>query len=91
ILLDEPTNGLDPNAIIELRETLKTLRDAGACVIFSSHILSEVQALCDRVVVLAYGTVATQGTVAEVCQASGTTTLEPAFLQLTRQHISSAN
>ncbi len=89
ILLDEPTNGLDPNAIIELRETLKTLRDAGACVIFSSHVLSEVQALCDRVVVLASGTVATQGTVSEVCQASGTSTLEPAFLQLTRQNISS--
>ena len=91
ILLDEPTNGLDPNAIIELRQVLMALRDAGACVIFSSHVLSEVQALCDRVVVLANGTVATQGTVAEVCSASGATALEPAFLQLTRQPNAPAN
>jgi sodium transport system ATP-binding protein len=91
ILLDEPTNGLDPNAIIELRQTLKSLRDAGSCVIFSSHVLSEVQALCDRIVVITNGTIATQGTVEEVCAAAGATALEDAFLHLTRPPTSYTN
>jgi sodium transport system ATP-binding protein len=85
ILLDEPTNGLDPEATMDLRATLKTLRGTGVCIIFSSHVLSEVEELCDRIVVLANGTVATQGTVAAVCSASGADSLEPAFLKLTRR------
>jgi sodium transport system ATP-binding protein len=83
VLLDEPTNGLDPGAIVSFRDQLKRLRDSGVCIIFSSHVLSEVQELCDRIVVIANGSVAQQGTVKEICRATGEDTLERAFLKLT--------
>jgi sodium transport system ATP-binding protein len=83
ILLDEPTNGLDPGSTIDLRAILRTLCSAGVCIVFSSHVLSEVEALCDRIVVLANGAVVTRGTVAELCNTSETGALEPAFLKLT--------
>jgi len=83
LLLDEPTNGLDPRSTKDLRTILKTLSSAGVCIIFSSHVLSEVEALCDRIVVLANGAVVTRGTVADVCSTSGAEALEPAFLKLT--------
>jgi len=84
LLLDEPTNGLDPNATVDFREHLKRLRDRGMAIIFSSHVLSEVHELCHRVVVLANGRVAQQGSLDEICAATGTNTLELAFMKLTR-------
>src|SRR3546814_5864445 len=62
VILDEPTNGLDVMTTRGLRGFLKDLRAEGRCVIFSSHIMQEVAALCDRIVVLANGRVAAQGT-----------------------------
>lgn len=53
LLLDEPTNGLDIPTIRSLRDLLKRLRDAGTCIVFSSHVLEEVRALCDKVVIIA--------------------------------------
>ncbi|MEZ5366163.1 MAG: ATP-binding cassette domain-containing protein [Bryobacterales bacterium] len=52
VILDEPTNGLDVNAVRSLRKVLSDLRDQGRCVIFSSHVMQEVAALCDRLVVV---------------------------------------
>ena len=83
LLLDEPTNGLDIPTIRSLRDLLKRLRDAGICVVFSSHVLDEVRALCDRVVIIAGGTIVAQGSPAELCASTQTTSLEEAFIQLT--------
>lgn len=83
LLLDEPTNGLDIPTVRSLRELLKRLRDEGTCVIFSSHVLEEVQALCDRIVVIAQGKIAGEGSAAELCARAGTASLEDAFVKLT--------
>jgi sodium transport system ATP-binding protein len=82
LLLDEPTNGLDILTIRSLRELLKTLRDEGTCVIFSSHVLEEVRALCDTVVVISEGQIAGQGSATELCSQTSTACLEDAFVQL---------
>jgi sodium transport system ATP-binding protein len=83
LLLDEPTNGLDILTIRSLRELLKRLRGEGTCVIFSSHVLEEVRALCDTVVVISDGRIAGQGSAAELCSQTSTGCLEDAFVQLT--------
>lgn len=85
LLLDEPTNGLDILTIRSLRELLKRLRDEGTCVIFSSHVLEEVTALCDTVVVISEGRIAGQGSVTELCSQTSTACLEDAFVQLTTE------
>jgi sodium transport system ATP-binding protein len=83
LLLDEPTNGLDVLSVRALRHLLRRMRDSGVCVVFSSHLLGEVRTLCDRVVVLAEGRVAAEGTPDELCLRAGVGTLEEAFVALT--------
>lgn len=83
LLLDEPTNGLDILTIRSLRELLRRLRDERTCVIFSSHVLEEVRALCDTVVVISQGKIAGHGSAPELCSQTSTTCLEDAFVQLT--------
>jgi len=83
LLLDEPTNGLDVPTVRSLRDLLKRLRDAGTCVVFSSHVLEEVRALCDRVVVIDRGCLIAQGAPAELCAQTETDSLEDAFVKLT--------
>jgi sodium transport system ATP-binding protein len=83
LLLDEPTNGLDVATQRMLRNLLRGLRDSGTCIVFSSHVLGDVEDLCDRVVVIAKGAVVGEGTIDELCRAAGTETLEAAFLKLT--------
>ena|SRR5947209_5035233 len=82
VLLDEPTNGLDIPTIRSLRSLLRKLRDEGTCVVFSSHVLEEVTALCDRVAVIAQGTIVAQGSPEELCRLTGTAVLEGAFMAL---------
>ena len=82
VILDEPTNGLDVMTTRGLRGFLKELRAEGRCVIFSSHIMQEVAALCDRIVVIAQGRVAAQGTPDELRAATGEANLEDAFVKL---------
>jgi sodium transport system ATP-binding protein len=82
LLLDEPTNGLDILTIRSLRELLKRLRDEGTCVIFSSHVLEEVQALCDTVIVISRGKIAGRGSATELCSQTSTACLQDAFVQL---------
>jgi len=85
LLLDEPTNGLDIPTIRSLRDLLRRLRDSGACVVFSSHVLDEVRALCDKVVVISGGSAIAQGSPAELCIQTDTASLEEAFIKLTWQ------
>jgi ABC-2 type transport system ATP-binding protein len=66
LLLDEPTNGLDPQGMREVRTLLRRLADAGTTVFVSSHLLAEVEAMCDRVGVLAQGRLVAEGTPSEL-------------------------
>jgi sodium transport system ATP-binding protein len=82
ILLDEPTNGLDIMSIRALRDLLRELRAAGKCLLFSSHVMQEVSALCDSIVIVGRGRVVATGTAAELVAQSGATVLEDAFVRL---------
>jgi sodium transport system ATP-binding protein len=80
IVLDEPTNGLDVLATRALRTIIRRLRDEGCCVLFCSHIMQEVAALCERIVVIADGVVAADGTPDELRRTTGQDSLEDAFV-----------
>jgi sodium transport system ATP-binding protein len=82
VMLDEPTNGLDIMSTRSMRDLIRGLRTQGKCVLFSSHIMQEVAALCDRVVIIASGRVVFQGTPSEVLESTGLTSLEDAFVKL---------
>ncbi len=82
LLLDEPSNGLDVMSTRALRAMLLRLRAAGHCIVLSTHIMQEVAALCDRIVIIADGVVAADGTADELRQQAGTHELEDAFVQL---------
>jgi sodium transport system ATP-binding protein len=82
ILLDEPTNGLDVMAVRSLRGLLGKLRDEGHCILFSSHVMQEVGALCDEVVVIAHGMTVATGTPEEIRERTGEANLEDAFVRL---------
>jgi sodium transport system ATP-binding protein len=82
VLLDEPTNGLDVMAVRSLRKLLGQLRDAGHCVLFSSHVMQEVEQLCDEVVVINGGLVVAAGALAEIRARAGNSQLEDAFVSL---------
>jgi sodium transport system ATP-binding protein len=82
VVLDEPTNGLDVMAIRNLREMLLELKGQGRCVLFSSHVMQEVAALCDRVIIIGSGRVLADATLQEIRERSGSATLEEAFLQV---------
>jgi sodium transport system ATP-binding protein len=83
IVLDEPTNGLDVMSTRALRDALRRLRDEhGKCIVFSTHIMQEVERLCDEVVIVARGRAVARGTVASLCDQAGTADFEDAFVQL---------
>lgn len=82
VLLDEPTNGLDVMAVRTLRRILGELRAEGHCILFSSHVMQEVAALCDEVIVIAAGTVIVQAAPDELKARAGTQSLEEAFVRL---------
>jgi sodium transport system ATP-binding protein len=82
VILDEPTNGLDVMSTRAMRELIRGLRGDGCCVLFSSHIMQEVSALCDRIVVIAQGRVAADGTPDELRSLTGCDNLEDAFVSL---------
>jgi sodium transport system ATP-binding protein len=82
LLLDEPTNGLDVMAVRNLRKLLGQLRDAGHCVLFSSHVMQEVEQLCDEVVVINSGQVVAAGALADIRARAGNSALEDAFVSL---------
>ena len=68
LILDEPANGLDPHARIDMRDTILRLKEIGKTIMLSSHILPELGAICDRVAILEKGKLLTQGTVREITQ-----------------------
>ena len=83
IILDEPTNGLDVMATRALRDALRRLRtEQRKCIVFSTHIMQEVERLCDHVVVVARGRTVAQGSVAELGAATRQTDFEETFVKL---------
>ena len=80
VLLDEPTNGLDVASSRAVRELIDSFRNEGRCVLFSSHIMHEVAALCDKVVVISQGRIIHNGTLDELREATGVHDLEEAYL-----------
>ena len=80
LILDEPTNGLDVMATRVLRDVIRERRDSGCCVLFSSHVMQEVAALCDRIAIVAQGRVVVDGTADEIRAATGCEDLEDAFV-----------
>jgi len=82
VLLDEPSNGLDVMSTRALRGYIRKLKAAGHSVVLSTHIMQEVAALCDRIVIIAKGEVAADGTTSELLERSGCDSLEDAFVKL---------
>lgn len=85
IILDEPTNGLDVLATRALRDFLRWLRSpegGSKCIIFSTHIMQEVERLCDHVVVVAHGKTVAQGSVRQLLEQAHETDFENAFVKL---------
>ncbi|OGQ26877.1 MAG: ABC transporter [Deltaproteobacteria bacterium RBG_16_71_12] len=80
VILDEPTAGLDVKGTRAMRELVRRLKADGRCVVFSSHVMQEVAALCDEVVVIAAGRVTAQGTLDALKEKTGKAQLEDAFV-----------
>jgi sodium transport system ATP-binding protein len=85
LLRDESTNGLDVPTVRSLGRLLVDLRDNGACIVFSSHVLSEIEGLCDRIVIIARGVVVAERSINELRDATEAGSLEDAFVELTRE------
>ena len=82
VLLDEPTNGLDVMSTRAVRDIIRRLRADGRCVLFSSHVMQEVSALCDSIIVISRGRVVASGTPDELREQTGHQSLEDAFVKL---------
>ena len=86
LILDEPTNGLDPHSTLVLHALMKETVAAGRTVFFSTHLLDQAERLCDRVAIVRGGTIAAQGTLAELRDSfGGDRSLEQLFFELTEQ------
>jgi sodium transport system ATP-binding protein len=81
IILDEPSNGLDVMATRSLRELILKLKDDGRCVLFSSHVMQEVAALCDDICIIAHGRVAIDDSIAGIRERTGCDDIEDAFVR----------
>ncbi len=82
VLLDEPTNGLDVMSTRAVRDVIRKLKADGKCVLFSSHVMQEVSALCDHIVIIASGRVVAEGTANDLLAMTGKASLEDAFVSL---------
>jgi sodium transport system ATP-binding protein len=82
LILDEPTNGLDVMSTRAMRRLLAHLRDRGKCIVFSTHIMQEVEQLCDEIVVVAHGRSVARGSAESLRTRAGAATLEDAFVAL---------
>jgi len=82
LILDEPTSGLDPIVSRTVERAVQSLAAGGKCVLFSTHLLDQAEAVCSRIGVIGNGSVLAQGTVAELCARTGTQNLRGAFFAL---------
>ena len=87
VFLDEPMSGLDPIGRRHVRTLILALRDRGATVFFSSHILADAEAVCSRVGIIAHGKLVAEGTAESLRAQAGAATLEDAFIKLTGESL----
>ncbi len=85
IIFDEPTNGLDFTSVKAVHELILELKDLGNCVVISSHIISEIEKLCDHIVIMAEGQDILNGAPEDLRKEGGHKDLENLFLQATAQ------
>jgi ABC-type multidrug transport system ATPase subunit len=85
LVMDEPTNGLDPAATRAFLEIVRERVETGAGVLYSTHLLDQAEKVCDRCVVMSRGRLVAEGTVPELLAASGVTTLEEVFFAVTQE------
>jgi sodium transport system ATP-binding protein len=90
LMLDEPTNGLDVMATRSLRKLIRRLRDEGHCILFSSHIMQEVAALCDHIAIISDGTIAMADSLDAIHERTGQMDLEDAFVIAIGEKLESA-
>jgi len=81
VLLDEPTNGLDVKSTRAMRQFIRKLRETGKCILLTSHIMQEVAALCDQIIIISGGVISAQGTPGELLSRTGKDNLEDAFIE----------
>jgi sodium transport system ATP-binding protein len=82
VIFDEPTAGLDVVSMRAVREIIRKFKEEGRCIILSTHLMDEVERLCDRVAIIHRGTILAMGTLAELKQSQGTDDLETAFVRI---------
>ena len=82
LIFDEATSGLDVLVARSLMDTIRQLRDAGKCIIFSTHIMREVEKLCDRIAIMHKGNILTEGTLDQICEKHGDDDIEEIFFKL---------
>lgn len=85
LILDEPMSGLDPRARIHLKDLLNEYRDQGNAIFFTSHILADIEEICDRIGVLHKGVISYEGTVEKFIKTYKTKNLEQAFLNAIKE------
>jgi sodium transport system ATP-binding protein len=85
VMLDEPTNGLDVGTSRAVRDLVRGMRDEGRCILLTSHIMQEIAALADRIVILSGGGIVLHGTPPELRRATGLNDLEEIFMAATQQ------
>lgn len=81
LILDEPTSGLDPRGMAEVRNVIKALKGEGRTIFMSSHLLGEVEEVCDEVALLNQGQLLIKGSVRDLSRGSGTSTFQATFLR----------
>lgn len=82
LVLDEPTNGLDVMSTRAMRKRLMKLKEQGRCLIVSSHIMQEIAAISDRIIVIAHGKLVAEGSLESLCEQAKSQDLEEAFVRL---------
>ena len=85
LIMDEPTNGLDVMTTRGVRTMLQKLKQENKCILLSSHIMQEISALCDEIIIISEGKVLMQGTLEDLASKTGESDLEEAFMKMTRQ------
>jgi sodium transport system ATP-binding protein len=85
LILDEPTSGLDVLAASTTLEFVARCRDEGKCVLFSTHVMSEAEKLCDRIAIIHRGTIRAEGTLDELRAATGQHYLEDVFRHVVQE------
>ena len=84
LIMDEPTNGLDVMTTRNVRTILQKLKQENKCILLSSHIMQEISALCDEIIIISEGRVLMQGTLDDLARKTGESDLEEAFMKMTR-------